>query len=133
MIPIAHIVSNGKTTTTTYTYIPSTGYSWTTDKNHSRLTGEQRKCHYVYKAYKIEKNEKGKYVLIPSSDVDSFDELNGEYPYIKTKFYKVIDAEYGTELDYEDGPEEETTPVQEQGDEISENIPTEKMLTRSSI
>ena len=91
-----------------------TGHSWTTDKNHSSLTGEQRRCHYVYQAYKVEKNEKGKYVLVPSEYVDSLDELNGEYPYIKTTFYKVIDAEYGTDLDYEDGPEDEHMPVDEQ-------------------
>lgn len=135
LMPIPHSVSNGKTTTTYYTYIPMTGHSWTTNKNHSRLTGDQRRCHYVYQAYKVEKDEKGKYVLIPSEYVDSLDELNGEYPYIKTVFYKVIDAEYGHDLDYEDGPEDEHMPVEEQEQSYETQSSSEekgKTLTKSS-
>lgn len=135
MMPIPHTVSNGKTSSTYFTYIPMTGYSWTTDKNHSRLTGQQRRCHYVYQAYKIAKNEKGKYVLIPSEYVDSIEELNGEYPYMKENFYKVIDAEYGNDLDYEDGPEEDHEPVEEQEQSYKTQSSTKekgKTLTKSS-
>lgn len=133
MMAIPHTVSNGKSTSTYFTYVPMTGYSWTTNKDHSRLTGEQRRCHYVYRAYKIEKDEKGKYALIPSEYVDSIEDLNGEYPYIKETFFKVIDAEYGNDLDYEDGPEEDHEPVEEQEqcvDDASLNIEGKK-LTKS--
>ena len=70
MQPIPHTVSNGKTTSTYFTYIPQIRYSWTTNKDRSGLTGETRICHYVYTAYKIEKDEFGKFVLIPSEDVE---------------------------------------------------------------
>lgn len=119
-VPIAHVVSAGKTTTFYYTYIPMTGHSWTSDSNHCNLTGEQRLCHYVYTAYKIEKDDNGKYVLIPSKDVDNIKEVMDEYPYIKEKYYKVVNPENGCDLDYEDGPEEEISP--EELEEIKQNL-----------
>ena len=108
MQPIPHTRKVGKTTTTYFTYIPVTRYSWTSNPNHSRLTGETRLCHYVYVAYKIEKNEKGKYVLIPSEQVDDIREVMDEYPYISKKYIKVVNIN-GEEVDYEDGKEEELT------------------------
>lgn len=111
--PIPHYMHVGKMTTVYYTYIPTTHYSWTKDSNHSRLTGEQRKCHYVYQAYKIEVDEKGKNVLIPSDYVDDLFSIQNEYPYIKENFYKVVEAERGNDLDYEDG-KEETIDIEEQ-------------------
>ena len=62
LMPIPHYHSNGKTSYVTYSYIPTTHYSWTSNPNHSRLTGEQRRCHHVYQACNIVKDEKGKYV-----------------------------------------------------------------------
>lgn len=100
--PIPH--TTGKTTY--FTYISRTRYSWTSDPNHSRLTGETRLCHYVYTAYKIEKNEKGKYVLIPSEDVDDLTTIMNEYPYINKNYIKVV-TEDGLEADYEDGKQED--------------------------
>lgn len=107
LMPIPHIISTGKSTTTYFTYIPTTGHSWTTDSTHSRLTGEQRRVHYVYTGYKIERDEKGKLIVLSSEQVDSINDLPEEYKYIKETFYKTIDAEHGYDLDYEDGPESE--------------------------
>lgn len=107
LLPILHTMHVGKTTTTYFTYIPVTHHSWTTDKNHSRLTGEERLCHYVYQGYKIEKNQHGKYVLIPSPQVDSVEEIASEYPYITKNYYKAVDIKYGNPLDYEDGQAED--------------------------
>ncbi len=104
--PIPHTRKIGKVTSTYFTYIPVTRHSWTKDANHSRLTGETRVCHYVYVAYKVEVNEKGKYVLIPSSQVDDITIIMDEYPFIKKTFHKVVTLD-GVEADYEDGPEDE--------------------------
>lgn len=64
-------------------------------------------CHYVYTAYKVEKDENGDYVLIPSEEVDDIMTVMNEYPCIKEDYYKVINLEDGVVLDYEDGPDEE--------------------------
>lgn len=104
---IPHIFSNGKMTFTTFTYVPVTHYSWTNDSEHSNLTGEKRLCHYMYRAYKIEIDEKGREVLIPSEYVDDITKVMDEYPYIKKDYYKIFNAELDCEVDYEDGPEEE--------------------------
>lgn len=130
MQPIPHTMKVGKTTTTYFTYIPSTRYSWTSNPNHSRLTGDERLCHYVYIAYKIEKNEKGKYVLIPSEQVDDIITVMEEYPYITKKFYKTVDI-YGEELDYEDGREEDLTDEEKSRiEEYNETEEKEKKLTK---
>lgn len=113
MQPIAHTRKVGKTTTTYFTYIPSTRYSWTSDPNHSRLTGETRVCHHMYVAYKIEKNEKGKYVLVESPKVDDLTAIMDEYPYIKKK-YTVIVTKDGEVADYEDGKEEDLSESEKQ-------------------
>lgn len=106
MQPIPHFRKIGKTSSVYYTYIPQTRYSWTSDPNHSRLTGETRVCHHVYVAYKIEKNEKGKYVLIPSPDVEDLSTVMDEYPYVKKTYYKIVTSD-GVEADYEDGKQED--------------------------
>ena len=109
MQPIPHTMRVGKTTTTYFTYIPHTRYSWTSDPNHSRLTGETRLCHHQYVAYKIEKNEKGKYVLIPSPQVDDITTVMDEYPYINKKYCVIVTMD-GKEADYEDGKQEDMSP-----------------------
>ena len=121
MMPIPHYTRVGKMTTMYYTYIPTTHYSWTSDPNHSRLTGEQRRCHHVYQACNVMVDEKGKYVIIPSEYVDSISELNGEYTYIKKGFCKVVDAEYGYDLDYEDGVEDDPDLVEDSEDANAAN------------
>lgn len=126
LMPIPHYVSTGKSTSVYFTYIPTTHYSWTSDANHSRLTGEERRCHHVYQAYNVVVDEYGKYVLVPSEYVDSISDLNGEYKYIKKKFCKVIDAEYGYDLDYEDGIEDDPDLIQE------EEVTDENEVTQSS-
>ncbi|MDE5888922.1 MAG: hypothetical protein K2H20_02770, partial [Bacilli bacterium] len=84
-----------------------TRYSWTSDPNHSGLTGETRLCHYVYQACNVYKDEYGKYVVVPSEEVDDIRDLVGEYTYVRKIFYKVINLENNLELDYEDGPDDE--------------------------
>lgn len=111
--PIPHTRKVGKTTTTYFTYIPRTRYSWTSDPNHSRLTGETRLCHYVYCAYKVGKNDKGKYVLIESPAVEDVTQIKDEYPYIKKKFYYVVTSD-GKEADYEDGKQEDMSEEEKQ-------------------
>lgn len=103
LVPVPHYVHVGKTSYTYFTYIPTTHHSWTTDPEHSRLTGEERLCHYVYNGYKVEKNENGKYQLIPSEDVEDLLTIKDDYPYMKEKFYKTIVIGTGEEADYEDG------------------------------
>ena len=106
LMPIIHTKSNGKGGITTYTtYMPTIGHSWTTDKNHSRLTGQVREVYYMYYGYKIGINEKGKYELVKSDYVSSLDELPNDYIYVKEKFYKTFIKGTNKEADYEDGPE----------------------------
>lgn len=124
MQPIPHVMSNGKTTTTYFTYMPQRRYSWTTDGTRSGLTGDTRNCHYVYTAYKVEKDEDGKYVLIPSPEVDDIREVMDEYHYVKEKFYKVVNID-GEELDYEDGKEEDLTEEEKERIKEYESTNTE--------
>ena len=111
LMPIPHTMKVGKITTTYYSYVPMTRHSWTSDPNHSNLTGETRLCHYVYTAYKVGKNEKGKYVMISSPYVDDLTTVMNEYPYIEKKFYTVVTTD-GAALDYEDGREEDLTEAE---------------------
>ena len=111
LLPIPHVFSNGKQTITTFTYIPTTHYSWTADRNHSRLTGEERNCHYVYTGYKVEKNDKGKYVLIEREPVDDILSIRDEYPYFKEKVAKVVNSASHEELDYEDGSRDDEDKI----------------------
>lgn len=108
MQPIPHTMRVGKTTTTYFTYMSQPRYSWTDNPERAGLTGDTRVCHHVYTAYKIEKDDDSNYVLIPSQDVDDIREVMDEYPYVKEKFYKVVNLD-GTEVDYEDGKEEDLT------------------------
>ena len=89
-----------------YTYISHTRYSWTSDPNHSRLTGETRLCYHMYVAYKVEQDENGKYVLIPSPDVEDLTTVMDEYPYIKKTYVKIVTSD-GKEASYEDGKQED--------------------------
>lgn len=72
---------------------------WTTDPNHSDLTGKQKRVHHVYTGYKIERDEDGKLTVFPSEPVDNIENLPKEYKYIKLDFCNAIDAEYGYDLD----------------------------------
>jgi len=88
-----------------WTHRRVTRYSWTSDPNHSNLTGETRLCHYVYQACNVYIDEHGKYVVIPSEEVDDIRDLVGEYTYVRKVYYKIINLENNLELDYEDGPD----------------------------
>lgn len=114
--PIPHHRKVGNITTVYYTYIPVTHHSWTSNPNHSRLTGEQRVVHHVYQGYKIITNEKGKYKAIGSEYVEKLEDLPSEYKYVKSNFCKKVYANNKElEVDYEDGQEE----IEE--NEITEN------------
>lgn len=101
--PIPHVV-NG---VTTFTYIPFTRYGWTADINHSNLTGEKRLCRYLYRGYKIEKDENGKYTLIESPDTDNLIEIKDEYPYIKENYYRIVNSNNYQEIDFEEETDEQ--------------------------
>lgn len=106
--PIPHTRRIGKTTSIYYTYIPLTRYSWTSNPNHSRLTGETRVVHYMYYGYKIVTTDKGKLKVIESELVDNINDLPSDYLYIKKDFTKKVYAnKKNLEVDYEDGPESE--------------------------
>ena len=111
-IPIVH--STGKTTYVTFMFIPTTHYSWTRDANHSRLTGETRECTYEYTAYKIEKDENGKYVLIPSPEHKNILATKDEFPYIKEDYYRVINLTDGCEASYEDMETDDVEHIEEE-------------------
>ena len=113
MQPIPYTKKVGNISTTQFHYIPVTRYSWTNDPNHSRLTGETRTCHYTYVAYKVEKNEKGKYVLIPSEHVDDLTTVMDKYPYIKQNDSTIVTVN-GKKADYEDGKQEDMSEVDNQ-------------------
>ncbi len=117
LMPIPHTRKVGNTTSTYFTYIPIIRYSWTTNPNHSRLTGETRVCHYVYKAYKVGQNEKGKYIMIESPYVDDMRDVMDEYPYMKKSFHTIVTKD-GEVADYEDGKEEDLS--EEEKDRIRE-------------
>lgn len=120
LMPIIH--HSGKVTYTTF--IPITHHSWTSDANHSRLTGETRICHHVYVGYKIERNEKGKYILLQSEEVDDINTIKDEYPYINKKYCRIVNLENNEVIDYEDGPAEEDPHYQPE-----EDIEEEQKLT----
>lgn len=129
LMPIPHHVRSGKTSYTYFTYIPVTHHSWTSNPEHSRLTGEQRRCHHVYQACNVVIDENGKYVVVPSDYVDDIFSLNGEYTYIKESFCKVIDAEYGYDLDYEDGVEDDPDLIDEDA-VVEDNTVTQSYNTQ---
>lgn len=54
------------------------------------FTNNTRLVHYVYQTYKVELNEKGKYVLIEGPEVDDVRDCLEEYPYIKRNFYSTV-------------------------------------------
>lgn len=107
-----------------WTHRVVTRYSWTSDPNHENLTGETRLCHYLYQACNVYKDEYGKYVVIPSEEVDDISELVGNYTYVKKVFYKVVNIENNLELDYEDG--------QDPKDEVSKSDTLEQGYTAKS-
>lgn len=113
-VPIIHRV--GKVSYVSY--IISTHYSWTSDPNHSGLTGETRYCHPMYQAYKIEKDEKGKFVLIPSELVDDLNDIKGYYPYIKRNYCVVVNSDNMQAIDYEDGQFEDYEEVKEENSKL---------------
>lgn len=90
-----------------------TRYSWTSNPNHPDLTGETRNCHYVYQGFNVYKDDRGKYVVIPSEEVDDINKLVGEYAYVKVGYYKVINLDNHLEVDYEDGQEESYDAVEQ--------------------
>ncbi len=74
----------GKTTVLS----PRTGKRFTTDSEHSRMTGYVRDVEYKYKSYKIGENKRGKCIIIESDLVDDLTDIKDEYPYFKLSDYK---------------------------------------------
>ena len=69
----------------------TTNYYFTNDPEHENLTGKEVEIHYIYQAYKVEKDYNGKYQLIPSPLVEDILEVMDEYPYVKEEFYIMVD------------------------------------------
>lgn len=125
MMPIPHYISNGKTTTVHYTFMPVRHHSWTRDPNHSSLTGDTRICHYMYEAYNVVLDEKQKYTLSSSGLVDELtSEVIKQYPYIKPKYYRVVNLDTKEELDYEDmeNDDVENIKTEEETEEVALNL-----------
>lgn len=120
---------------TTFSQIWHTAYSWTTDSERSDLTGEQREVTKVYYGYKVIKDEKGNLQLVQSEMVDNLTDLSADYIYIQSNFYKTVYIDNkNSEVDYEDGPEEEkpnydTQEYYEDSKELRENLNT-KLLRK---
>ena len=106
MVSVPHVVKSGTSTIVTYTHVPVKKYSWTTDANHNRLTGEERTVHHMYKGCMVIKNAKGDYEIVESEIVDNITDLPKEYEYVTEDFCVKVD-EKGNFIDYEDGKEEE--------------------------
>lgn len=100
---IPHYIKTGKSWHIYYTHRDVEKYSWTTDSEVANATGEERICHNVYEAYKIELDNNGKLKLTSSGEVDSLKEVMDEYPYIKDNFKKVINYNTKEKISYEDG------------------------------
>lgn len=131
MMQIPHTRKIGNTTSIYYTTIPTIGHSWTTNPNHSRLTGEERTIHHMYYGCKVIKNEEGKYEIVNSELVDNLNDLPEDYIYIKSDFVKKVNFDdRKIEIDYEDGPEEEKELVNEQID-YENQVEEEKPSGRS--
>ncbi len=111
-IPIIH--HTGKTSHVSFIFVPRTHYSWTRDANHSRLTGETRECTYEYTSYKIEKDENGKFVLIPSPEHKNIIATKDEFPYIKEDYYKVINLTDSCDASYEDMETDDPEHIEEE-------------------
>lgn len=90
-----------------------TRYSWTADPNHPDLTGETRVCHYVYQGFNVYKDDRGRYVAIPSEEVDDTNQLIGKYAYVKVCYCKIVDLNTGLVVNYEDGQEESYDAVKQ--------------------
>jgi len=114
LMPIPHHRKIGKIYTISYTYIPQTKYSWTSNPNHPRLTGEQRTVHHMYQGYKVIVNKKHKFEIVASEFVENLEDLPSEYKYVNSDFCKKVYLNNkNLEVDYEDGPEEENEQVKE--------------------
>lgn len=72
----------------THISTPHTRHRYTTNKDHSRLTGKVRDVNYKYRAYKIVTNKKGKKELKEIELVDDITTIKDEYPYFKLSDYK---------------------------------------------
>ena len=121
----------GNVRITTYHYARHTGYHWTSDPNHENLTGETRMVHHVYYGYKIEKNERGKYILVKSEPVDNLNDLPEGYDYIKEDFVVKVDANNREiVLDYENGAPETHRLPDEQIAEYEEQLAEENGMSR---
>lgn len=92
---------------TLYQYYWWTGkfyeYSWTEDKNHFSLTGNEKHLHHMYQACDIEKNIDGDFVLVYSDLVDDLNLVKDEYPYITSNYVVVIDKDTNERYEREDG------------------------------
>lgn len=69
--------------------ISHTSKKFTTDSNHSNLTGRVRGVSYKYRAYRIVTNEDGDKEIESSDLVDDIMFINEDYPFFKLDDYKV--------------------------------------------
>lgn len=93
-----HVEYEYKYRTTSFIYtgktmvpVHHTHYSWTLDNSDNRLTGNKRYCHYTFYKVNVLKDDKGKYVIIPSEYNDEILDDDPNYPYIKQDFCVVYD------------------------------------------
>ena len=85
-------------------------HGWTTNPNHSNLTGEERKCHFEYTAYNLYIDEYGDYCIDESdttSDIMNIINNRDKFPYVKVDFYKTIDERTDKKAKYEQYDQDE--------------------------
>lgn len=63
---------------------------WTTNPNHSEMTGVTRVCHYMYQACNVYIDENGDYVVVPSELVDDISVLKDQYEYVTLDYSKIV-------------------------------------------
>lgn len=67
---------------------PHIGKNFTTNSQHSSLTGKIRDVEFKYKGYKIDQDKKGNTIIIESDLVNDLTTIMDEYPYFKLSDYK---------------------------------------------
>lgn len=90
----------------------STHYSWTNDSEHDKLTGKEKDIHYIYQAFRIDKDENGNYILVPSPLVEDINEVSEDYPYIRDNYYIAVDNN-NIGVDYQDDLKSKKAEVKE--------------------
>ena len=98
--------NNGKSSSPTPHFSTRTVYDWAEKPDEDcDLTGYARTGHHMYVACKVERNNRGKLVLVKSPEVENLLDIKDEYPYIQEDHTVIKYEEYKMENEKEvEGP-----------------------------